>query len=185
MMADTFHVLISTPFGNVALVWSMVNKSAKICRVILSNEEHPAEELLKRSFPGSHAHSCPEVKELALGIKRFLCGGDIRFDLDVLLMDSCSSFQSEVLRIEHIVPRGWVTTYQRIGVKLGRPRSSRAVGQALAHNPFPILIPCHRAARTDLTPGGFQGGVAMKRALLALEGVEFTADGRIGSRRLF
>jgi methylated-DNA-[protein]-cysteine S-methyltransferase len=184
-MTDTFHVLFSTPFGNVSLVWIRVNKSAKICRVILSNEKHPAEEILKRSFPGSQAGSCPQVKELALGVKRFLRGEDIRFDLDLLLTDRCSSFQGEVLRIEHMVPRGWVTTYQRIGVKLGRPRSTRAVGQALAHNPFPILIPCHRATRSDRTLGGFQGGVAMKRALLALEGIEFTSDERIRSPRLF
>jgi methylated-DNA-[protein]-cysteine S-methyltransferase len=184
-MADTFHVLSPTPFGRLALVWTRANESAKICRVILSNENHPAEELLKRAFPGSEAGSCPEVEQLALRVERFLRGEDIRFDLDLVRLDRCSSFQSEVLRVEHMVPRGWVTTYQRIAVKLGRPRSSRAVGQALAHNPFPILIPCHRATRSDWTLGGFQGGVAMKRALLALEGIEFSSDGRIRFPRFF
>jgi methylated-DNA-[protein]-cysteine S-methyltransferase len=59
-----------------------------------------------------------------------------------------------------------VSTYQRIAGHLGSPQAARAVGTTLAHNPFPIIVPCHRAIRTDGTLGGFQGGMEMKRALL-------------------
>jgi methylated-DNA-[protein]-cysteine S-methyltransferase len=52
------------------------------------------------------------------------------------------------------------------------------VGTALARNPFPVVIPCHRALRSDLSLGGYQGGLAMKRRLLEMEGIRFSPDGR-------
>jgi methylated-DNA-[protein]-cysteine S-methyltransferase len=64
---------------------------------------------------------------------------------------------------------------------LGKPSAARAVGRALATNPFPIIIPCHRAVRSDGSLGGYQGGLAMKRALLEMEGVEFDARGRVAT----
>jgi methylated-DNA-[protein]-cysteine S-methyltransferase len=62
---------------------------------------------------------------------------------------------------------------------LGCPRAARAVGTALANNPFPIIIPCHRTIRADGTPGGFGGGIMMKRNLLEMEGVRFDPRGRV------
>ncbi|MHA1663588.1 MAG: methylated-DNA--[protein]-cysteine S-methyltransferase, partial [Candidatus Thorarchaeota archaeon] len=55
----------------------------------------------------------------------------------------------------------------------------RAVGNALARNPFPIIVPCHRAIRSDRTLGGFQGGLKMKRRILEMEGVEFDSTSRV------
>jgi methylated-DNA-[protein]-cysteine S-methyltransferase len=59
------------------------------------------------------------------------------------------------------------------------------VGNALARNPFPLIVPCHRAIRSDGRLGGYQGGPAMKRALLEFEGVAAAADGRVLSPRMF
>jgi methylated-DNA-[protein]-cysteine S-methyltransferase len=56
---------------------------------------------------------------------------------------------------------------------LENPRAARAVGTALATNPFPIVIPCHRVIRSDGTLGGYGGGLEMKRKLLEMEGVAF------------
>jgi methylated-DNA-[protein]-cysteine S-methyltransferase len=67
---------------------------------------------------------------------------------------------------------------------LGVPGGARAVGRALARNPFPVVIPCHRAVRTDGDLGGYQGGVPMKRALLEMEGVAFTEAGRVRMDRV-
>jgi methylated-DNA-[protein]-cysteine S-methyltransferase len=53
---------------------------------------------------------------------------------------------------------------------LGKPGGARAVGGALVHNPFPIIVPCHRAVRSNGQLGGFQGGQKMKRALLEFKG---------------
>jgi len=115
----------------------------------------------------------------------FLDGEPVVFDLSLLALGDCSPFQRRVLEAEHGIPRGWVTTYGRIAQHVGVPRGARAVGGALARNPFPILIPCHRAIRSDGTLGGFQGGAAMKRTLLELEGVRFGSDGRAVTPRYY
>ena len=181
IMPDTFHILFPTPFGKVGLLWLESENDLKLYRVLLSNEKRKAEESLKESFPLSRPGSRIEISELAARIRDFLSGKNVRFEMDQLALDRCSAFQQQVLSIEHGVPRGRVTSYRNIAEKLGKPRAAQAVGQALANNPFPILIPCHRAIRSGGTLGGFQGGEAMKRALLSLEGIEFAPSGKVVS----
>ncbi len=62
---------------------------------------------------------------------------------------------------------------------------ARVVGNALARNPFPIIIPCHRAIKSNGALGGFQGGIKMKRALLELEGIEFSERGMVVTKRIY
>jgi methylated-DNA-[protein]-cysteine S-methyltransferase len=109
----------------------------------------------------------------------------MNFPLEIIRLDLCSEFQQGVLRAEHGIPRGSISTYQRIAGHLGKPSGARAVGQALANNPFPIIIPCHRAIRSNRTLGGYQGGLAMKRALLEMEGIRFDDTGRIATKDFF
>ena len=59
------------------------------------------------------------------------------------------------------------------------------MGSALARNPFPIVIPCHRAVRSNGELGGYQGGVEMKRALLEMEGVPVLPGGRVLMDRVY
>jgi len=70
------------------------------------------------------------------------------------------------------IPRGQVRTYGWIARRIGRPGAARAVGQALARNPFAPLVPCHRVVGADGRMTGFSapGGVAAKRKLLRKEG---------------
>jgi methylated-DNA-[protein]-cysteine S-methyltransferase len=70
------------------------------------------------------------------------------------------------------VPYGQITSYQALAERAGSPRAVRAVGSAMATNPIPIVVPCHRVLRGDGTLGGYGGGLDTKRWLLALEGVE-------------
>ena len=70
-------------------------------------------------------------------------------------------------------------------IVIGCAGGGRAVGRALAENPFPILIPCHRAVRSDGGIGGYQGGSAMKRSLLAMEGVEFIGEDRVSMAMVY
>jgi O-6-methylguanine DNA methyltransferase len=81
-------------------------------------------------------------------------------------------FQREVLSTACRISRGQVWTYQQVAEAMGRPKSSRPVGQALARNPVPIVIPCHRVVASDGSLGGYSGGsgLAAKRWLLRLEG---------------
>ncbi len=93
------------------------------------------------------------------------------FDLPVDL-SKVSPFRKEALRAARQIPAGTVWTYKRIAEAIGRPRAGRAVGQAMAHNPVPIVIPCHRVVGSNgaLTGYGGGGGIPTKRWLLQLEG---------------
>jgi methylated-DNA-[protein]-cysteine S-methyltransferase len=125
------------------------------------------------------------MAELGRRVQSLLEGQAIDFDLSQLALERCPPFQRNVLLAECEIPRGWVSAYGRIASHIGVPRGARAVGNALAQNPFPLIIPCHRAVRSDGTLGGFQGGVAMKRALLELECVEFLPTGKVSPARMY
>lgn len=83
-----------------------------------------------------------------------------------------TKFRSSVLDLVSKIPRGKVTTYKEIAVALGRPLACRAVANAVAKNPHPIKIPCHRVVRSDGGIGGYQLGATQKERLLTAEGVE-------------
>jgi methylated-DNA-[protein]-cysteine S-methyltransferase len=169
----------STPFGAVVIVWSFFGDLPKIVRILLSTPEVSAKIRVSRLYPDSEASSCAEINAVAGDIGAFLKGEDVQFSLDVVDLSSCSPFQQSVLRAEHRIPRGKVSTYHLIASHLGKRNGARAVGNALANNPFPIVVPCHRAIRSDRSLGGFQGGLDMKRALLRNEGIDFDKFGRV------
>ncbi|MCW3130296.1 MAG: MGMT family protein [Methanophagales archaeon] len=84
-----------------------------------------------------------------------------------------TSFQEAVLNMVKQIPRGKVTTYGEIGREItGSVRAARAVAQAVARNPYPIIIPCHRVVRSDGNVGGYCSGIEKKIKLLRAEGVE-------------
>jgi methylated-DNA-[protein]-cysteine S-methyltransferase len=82
------------------------------------------------------------------------------------------NFQVAVLNKVKQIPKGEVTTYGEIARAItGSARAARAVGQAVAKNPYPIIIPCHRVVRTDGDVGGYSLGMETKIKLLREEGV--------------
>ncbi len=83
------------------------------------------------------------------------------------------NFQEEVLKLVKQIPKGKLMTYGEIAKELtGSVRAARAVGQAVAANPYPIVVPCHRVVRSDGDIGGYSSGVEKKIRLLSAEGVE-------------
>ncbi|HHT19120.1 MAG TPA: MGMT family protein [Methanobacterium sp.] len=81
-----------------------------------------------------------------------------------------NEFDLKVLQLVLKIPKGEVKTYKEVAESLDS-KAWRAVGSAMARNPFPLLIPCHRVVKSDLTLGNYGGGVEMKKKLLKNEGV--------------
>lgn len=109
----------------------------------------------------------------------FLEGVPVSLPISMARLDLCSAFQRRILETESTIPRGSFSTYSLLAAAVSSPTASRAAGTALATNPFPLIVPCHRVVRSDGTPGGYQGGCRMKRRLLEMEGASFDASGRI------
>jgi methylated-DNA-[protein]-cysteine S-methyltransferase len=79
-------------------------------------------------------------------------------------------FRREVLRATAEIPYGHTASYKDVATRAGSPGATRAAGSALATNPLPIVVPCHRVLRTGGALGGYAGGLEAKATLLTLEG---------------
>ena len=97
-------------------------------------------------------------------------------------LDRYSSFQRRVLRQCRRIPVGHTVSYAELAADAGFPRAARAVGNCMAANRFPIIVPCHRVVRSDGRVGPYSGpgGCGMKRRLLELEGFAFAEDVAVG-----
>lgn len=80
-----------------------------------------------------------------------------------------TDFEKNVWLCLSEVPYGETRTYKWLADRIGKPKASRAVGQALGKNPIPIVIPCHRIIESDGSIGGYSSGVDIKRRLLEME----------------
>ena len=99
-----------------------------------------------------------------------------RVDFEVPLDLRGTPFQLDVWNALREIPFGQTRTYAEIGRAVGRPRAARAVGTANASNPIPLIVPCHRVIAAGGKLGGYAGGLAIKRRLLALESEAARAD---------
>jgi methylated-DNA-[protein]-cysteine S-methyltransferase len=105
-------------------------------------------------------------------IAAYFEGVHVDFDPDIpLALDGLTPFTSSVLGACRRIEFGQVLTYSELAARLGRPAAARAVGNALANNPLPLIIPCHRVIRSDGKIGGFSapGGTALKETMLLHE----------------
>jgi methylated-DNA-[protein]-cysteine S-methyltransferase len=120
----------------------------------------------RRSSPPRAATS--RLKEARAQILEFLAGRRRRLAFPLDLSDG-TPFQRRVWRAIRAIPYGRVRSYQWAAERVGGARYARAVGLALGANPVPLIVPCHRILASDGSLGGFTGGLATKRRLLALE----------------
>ncbi len=112
---------------------------------------------------GTHALAEQLVAYFAGTLRSF----DVPLDLALVAPGT-----ERVLRALCDVPFGELVTYGELARRAGMPGAARAVGRAVGSNPVPIVVPCHRVVAAGARLGGFSGGLAHKRALLALEGHE-------------
>ncbi len=180
-----FYEVVPSRFGVLAVIWRWRNNVPSIARILLPREDQRMEDVIRQYGFDVRRKSVPETEKICSEIKTFLEGKAVVFSLARLDMDSCYEFQKRVLLAEAGIPRGRVSSYGALALRLGSPRAARAVGTALARNPFPIVIPCHRAVRSDGSLGGFGGGLKMKQALLEMEGVRFDSKGRVEKEFFF
>lgn len=116
----------------------------------------------------------PAVQAAMQGVQA-LMNGEAR-DLREVELDTSrlTPFQGEVYALARAIPPGQTRTYGEIARELGDVGLSRAVGQALGHNPFAPIVPCHRVLAAGNKPGGFSagGGAITKLRMLAIEGAQ-------------
>lgn len=114
-------------------------------------------------------------ERVARELEEYFAGGRREFTLP--LAPAGTEFQRAVWAALRRIPYGETRSYGQLAGELGKPHASRAVGQANARNPLPIVVPCHRVLATGGGLGGYLGdweegrGVAIKQYLLGLEGV--------------
>jgi methylated-DNA-[protein]-cysteine S-methyltransferase len=127
---------------------------------------------LSRLDPRAQTTKDPQaLADVVSQLRQYFAGRRCAFRLAVDI-SGLTPFQRSVLELTSRIAPGQVWTYGRVAEELGRSESSRAVGQALARNPVPIVIPCHRVIASDGGMGGYSGGsgIQAKRWLLQLEG---------------
>ncbi len=112
-------------------------------------------------------------------LRRFMAGDEsaLRGAIDLSLVKA--PFQRRVLDLLIKVGPGAILTYSSLAAWAGAPQASRAVGATMHDNPIPVYVPCHRVVRSDLSLGGYGGGLDVKRRLLQAEGFSFTPAGLV------
>ena len=94
--------------------------------------------------------------------------------LPPLDLDVGTAFQQRVWQMLRRITLHKTMSYGEVAQAIGRPKATRAVGQACGANPIPVIIPCHRVLAANGRLGGFSGGLDWKRKLLGLEGIKFS-----------
>lgn len=150
------HLDITTPIGDMRLI----AEGDQLYRIVLSTAHVPEEAA------GITANT-PVLCEAARQLKAWLKGERTRFDLP--LAPFGTPFQRAVRNAMLAIPYGETSHYGGIARQIGSPRAARAVGLACRNNPLPIIVPCHRVLAADGGLVGYNGGLDIKRHLLALE----------------
>jgi len=158
------YAIFNTDMGWVGILAS----SRGLVKVTLPQDS--AQEALKLlgDMANQAIRSTESLYDIASRLRAYFSGYRIAFP-DKLDLSLASPFQRQVFKIARLIPYSETRSYQWVAEEMGKPGAARAVGQALARNPLPIIIPCHRVVRSNGELGGFAGGREMKRRLLDLE----------------
>ncbi len=162
------YCLFETALGPFGIAWS----ERGLSRLQLPEADRAAtEERL-----GASASPCappPWAEQVIAAIRRHLAGERVDFASAALDLAGVGEFRRAVYEAARAVGWGQTASYGEIARRIGFAWGARAVGQALARNPVPLVVPCHRILTQDGRIGGFSayGGTVTKQHLLALEGV--------------
>jgi methylated-DNA-[protein]-cysteine S-methyltransferase len=176
MSAQHRYCIFETANGFCGIAWN----DAGISRVQLpTRSAETAERLMLRRAPAAEPGvPTPMVREAMAAVTRYFEGNETDFSGLELDLGEQDEFFKRVYAAARGVRWGHTTTYGALAKELGGgPETARDVGQALAKNPIPLIIPCHRILAAGGKIGGFSapGGTAAKTRMLALEGVQLEA----------
>ncbi len=176
-MSTLKYSTLETPLGTV---WFAVgDEGLKFLLLRYFNDRRVIQEL-RKARGAKLVRDDRALKPFAGQLKRYFEGHRVPFDVD-LDLSTGTRFQQAVWRAVRKIPYGTLVCYKQIAREVGSAQAARAVGNALAANPIPIVVPCHRIIRIDGALGGFTGGIRWKKKLIELElgqrGLEFTDAG--------
>jgi methylated-DNA-[protein]-cysteine S-methyltransferase len=180
-MPEGHFSLFDTAFGRCALAWS--DRGLVAVRLPDLSEALTRANLLARR-PGLQEaqQGWPDFVVQAVASVQAHLAGDAR-DLRQVPLDwrGVHDFESRVYRATRALDPGQTCTYGEMAHALGEPAALRAVGQALGHNPWPLVVPCHRVLAAGGRLGGFSapGGSETKRRLLVLEAAMVKRDDQL------
>lgn len=171
--AADHYLIFETAGGFCGIGWN----GAGITRFQLPARSADATQRnLLRRLPGAGPGSPPPaVLDAIAAVKRYFQGERIDFSDVPLDLDEQSGFFQQIYAAARRIAWGHTTTYGTLAKELGAgPESARDVGQAMARNPIPLIIPCHRVLAAGGKVGGFSapGGASAKIRMLELEGVQ-------------
>ncbi len=167
------YAVFRTDAGFCAIAWN--DRGIARFQLPLAHAD-AAEKLLLRRQP--HARSCPpgpEVEKLIGMIQRYFAGAAVDFSKVPVDLHGQDEFFTRIYAAVRQLGWGKTTTYGALAKELGAgPEAARDVGQAMARNPVPLIIPCHRVLAAGGKIGGFSapGGSNTKLRMLELEGVQ-------------
>jgi methylated-DNA-[protein]-cysteine S-methyltransferase len=170
MSASPGFALFDTAVGRCAIVW---RGDAVIGTALPEASDAATRARVLRRYADAVEGAAPAPIAIASeAITHLLAGDDVDLRGITLDLESCSRFERAVYAAAAAIPRGSVLTYGALAASIGSPGAARAVGVALARNPVPIIIPCHRIVAQGGGTGGFSapGGVSTKFRLLEIEG---------------
>jgi methylated-DNA-[protein]-cysteine S-methyltransferase len=162
--------IFETAIGPCAIVWG--ERGISGVQLPMGSEDKTRARIRQRYGDLAEAPPSAPVQSAIDGIVELLAGKPNDLADVVLDLDGVPEFNRGVYDIARTIPPGQTMTYGDIAKRLGGVELSRDVGQALGHNPCPIVVPCHRVLAAGGKPGGFSanGGVATKLKMLAIEG---------------
>lgn len=164
-----YDILEETPVGQVIVAL----QTEGIVAVEIGMTEREFVDYVAQEFGEPVLISKDTLHAVMTQLKEYFLGRRKSFDLP-LSLGQLTRFQRDVLEATIQIESGNVSTYGEIANRLGKSSAARAVGQALARNPIPIIIPCHRVLGSDGALHGYSGGrgIETKRHLLQLEGAQ-------------
>jgi methylated-DNA-[protein]-cysteine S-methyltransferase len=161
--------LFDTTIGQCGVAWG--ERGIAGVQLPEGSEAETRERMLQRFPTAAEGAPPPGVRHALDRIVALLEGRRSDLSTVALDMDGVPPFHRRVYELARTIPPGKTLSYGEIAAQLGARGAARAVGQALGHNPFPIVVPCHRVLAAGGRIGGFSahGGVATKRHMLAIE----------------